>query len=350
MAHSFSGNIFIFHAFDIGDEIDLNKVETSKAILTRPLTLARYFKNYHTPLSIDLPHPHSSSKFFTCKIHEFGVISLVYKIPFDGTLEELKKELADLDDEFKEQSIEDVGSIFQKIRTFIKQPRFFHMKSSYVVVQVDQKSNINANELNEEYSGTIASLVRFETETLSEFQKNEILEDARGYYRGDLLVIDNEAAFIYDDDYEEILDLFEFANIQKVELQYFDRKLGQELYSVYQKGVRKMPFKSYLPFLGGWMATPVSELDMLKVEISAIIERLSSSIKLAGDSYTSETYSLLEKKFDLANWRASVDSKLEIIKDMHTLYQHRIDVIREDSLTILIIVLIMIELIVAIIK
>ena len=45
------------------------------------------------------------------------------------------------------------------------------MKSSYVVVQVDQKSNINANELNEEYSGTIASLVRFETETLSEFQK-----------------------------------------------------------------------------------------------------------------------------------------------------------------------------------
>ena len=98
------------------------------------------------------------------------------------------------------------------------------------------------------------------------------------------------------------------------------------------------------------LATPVSELDMLKVEISAIIERLSSSIKLAGDSYTSETYSLLEKKFDLANWRASVDSKLEIIKDMHTLYQHRIDVIREDSLTILIIVLIMIELIVAIIK
>ena len=42
---------------------------------------------------------------------------------------------------------------------------------------------------------------------LSEYQKNEILETAIGYYRGDLIIIDTEAAFVYDDEYEDTLDL-----------------------------------------------------------------------------------------------------------------------------------------------
>ena len=95
----------------------------------------------------------------------------------------------------------------------------------------------------------LLSILRFETESLSEYQKNEILESAIGYYRGDLIIIDTEAAFIYDDEYEEILDLFEFANMQQLELQYFDRVLDQQLNVVYEREIKKLPFFHICPLL-----------------------------------------------------------------------------------------------------
>ena len=134
--------------------------------------------------------------------------------------------------------------------------------------------------------------MRFETETLSEYQKNEILESAIGYYRGDLIIVDTEAAFIYDDEYEEVLDLFEFANMQQLELQYFDRVLDQQLNVVYEREIRKLPLLSYLPFIGALKSDPVGDLGKLKVDISVITERLENSIKLAGEAYYSELYSL----------------------------------------------------------
>ena len=49
--HIFSGNVFIFHAFDIGEEVNLEKVKIAGTITPRPLTLSKYFKNYHIPVS-----------------------------------------------------------------------------------------------------------------------------------------------------------------------------------------------------------------------------------------------------------------------------------------------------------
>jgi len=344
-----SGNIFVYYAYDVGDDIDLAKVETSQEILTRPLNLPKYFKGYHVPLSIDLPHPHTSSKCISTKIHNFGVISLAYQIPFTDTLSNLRSTLVDIDQEFQEQSMEDAQSVYRKIKRYTKQPRFFHVRSSYVVIQVDQDpQKITATQLQERYGSIICSLLRFETETLSETQKNAILQSAIGYYRGDLIIIDTDSAFVYDDEYEEILDLFEFANIQKLELQYYDQVLDRQLNMVYQREMKGLPIKAYLPFVGTWMRDPVSDLGMLKVEISSIIERLESAIKAAGDVYITETYDVLVNTLDLKKWKDSINNKLSIIKDIHLVYQNKIDIIREDLLSVLIIVLIFIELVVGI--
>ena len=348
--HKFTGNIFIFYAYDVGDDIDLKRIEEKRAIDTLPLQAAKYLRYYHTPLAVELPHPHTSSKCLDSKILSFGVISLAYKIPFQDTLENIRKNLNELDAEFQEQSVTDAHSIFKKIKKYIKQPRFFHLKSWYVVIQVDPIESISPATLKEQYGGIIASSLRFETESLSEYKKNEILEDARGYYRGDLIVVDTDAAFVYDDEYKEILDLFEFANIQNLELQYYDQALDKQLDFVYQRQVRTLPIKAYLPFIGTRMKDPISALGLLKVDIQSIIERLDRSIKLAGESYTSEIYTLLVEKLDLDNWKASIDNKLEIIKDIYTVYQDKIDTIREDLLSVLIIVLIFIELIIGILN
>lgn len=346
----FSGNIFIFYSFDVGDDINLEAIKEKQLLIREIFTLPKYFKNYHIPLAVELPHPHTSSKIASTKIYEFGVISLVYKISFEETLEELRERMNSIEDEFREQSVIDAGSIFRKIKPYIKKSKFFHLRTSYMVVQVDPVSEIDIVKLKEDYGNILASILRFETETLSEYQKNDILATAMGYYRGDLILIDTHAAFVYDDEYEEFLDIFEFANIQHLEMQYFDKLLDQKLHQAYQSPIKKLTVKSYLPIIGLLKNDAVSELGNLKVDISVITERLESSIKLAEDPYLYELYSLLASQFDLNNWRDSIHRKLEIIKDIGTIYQDKVNSLREDLLSILIIVLIFIELVVGILS
>lgn len=347
----FNGNIYIFHAFDVGDDINLEKIEKSQILIRQPLILPKYFKKYHIPLSVELPHPHETSTCLSAKIHSFGVISLTYKIPFDETLEDLRKNISDLDQKYQEQSVSDAASIFKKIRPYITKPKFFHLRTYYPVIQVyPEETKIDAPTLKEQFGSIIASLLRFEMETLSEYQKDEILESSMGYYRGDFIVIDSEAAFVADAEFEEILDLFEFANIQQLELQYFDRIVDQKLNIFYEQKVLPLPFTVYLPFFGARNTTTALDLGRLKVDISVITERLENSIKLTGEAYYSEIYAELVNKLDLNNWKDSLKNKLEIIEDVQMVYQKQIDSIREDLLSVLIIILIFIELIVGILS
>ncbi len=339
----FTGNIFIFHAFDVGEDMNLENIKGKQLLVRRPLILSKYFKNYHTPLAVELPHPHTSSRLLSSKLHNFGVVSLAYKIPFSESLEGLRGQVNSIEDEFREQSVVDAGAIFKRIKSEIKQPKFFHLRRSYVLIQVDPESTIDIVKLKEEFGSLIASILRFETESLSEHQKNEILESAIGYYRGDLIIIDTEAAFIYDDEYEEVLDLFEFANMQQLELQYFDRVLDQQLNAVYEREIKKLPIGTYLPFIGALKTDPVGDLGKLKVDISVITERLENSIKLAGEAYYSELYTLLVEKLDIANWKESINRKLDIIIDVRTVYENKVDALRGDLLEVLIIILIFIE-------
>lgn len=345
----FSGHIYIFHAFDVGDDINLEKVEALRAIKTVPLSLPKYFKNYNAPLAIELPHPNESARCISVKLHSFGAISLTYQIPFTGTLETVRKEFYNEYYQYQEQSVTDLKLIYKKIEPYITQPKFFHTRSSYNIIQVNpEPKKIDLAQLQKQYGNVIASTIRFETETLSEYQRNEILDSAIGYYRGNLVIVDTDTTFIYDDDYQDLLAFIEFANLQQLELQYFDRLLDQKLNAIYETGgSQSIPLAAYFPFLDN-IADPVAILGKLKVDISVITERLEGSIKIAGDPYYTEFYEQLIKKLDIKIWHDAIERKLEIIKDVLLIYQHKTDVIRENILEVLIVILIFIELIIGI--
>lgn len=347
----FSGNIYIYQGFDIGEEINLEKVEMLRAINTLPLQLPKYFKNYHAPLAIELPHPNDSSRCTGIKMHNFGALSFTYQIPFKDTLSNLRKDFSSIYFESHEQSVIDAKSIYNRIKKFVTQPVFFQTRSSYIVIQVNpQHDLISLSEIKERFGGTITSMLRFETDSLSEYLKNEMLDDAIGYFRGQLIIVDTDAAFVYDDDYKDLLDFFEFANLQQLEMQFFDRLLDQKLNKIYEGEGRKLPLRAYLPFIGTMANDPIAGLSKLKVDISVITERLEGSIKLAGEPYYSQIYEELVEKLDLETWKNDIARKLSIITDVQSAYRHNIDVNREDILTVLIIILITIELVIGLLS
>lgn len=349
----FSGSLYMFHAFDVGDDINLEKVKASGQVITQPLTLSKYFKNYHIPLAFDLPDEvkNKNHAFLSGKIHNFGAVSFIYKIPFHGTLESLRKDLEPLDRMYDEISLIDIENTFKRLRPFIAKPFFFHTHSSYVLIQINPIPELfDTVKLKDQYGGIIASTLRFETESLSEVQKDEILASAIGYYRGDLVVVDTDAVFVYDDEYQETVEFIEFANVQHCELRYFDRTLDQQLNNIYEGRTKAVPASAFVPFIGTLSKKPIDDLSKLKVDISVIAERLEGSIKLASEPYYSELYAHLVEKRELKNLREAIDKKLGILRDVVLTLQKKVDAAREDMLTVSIIILICIELIIGVLS
>jgi hypothetical protein len=351
LKNQFTGNILLFYAFDVGDDIDLEVIKNKGLVNTCVVPLSAYFKNYHLPLSFRMNDMRENADYgvvnsscISSKIYHFGVLSFCYRIPFEDSFEDLKLKVIDIKKTFDEKSEIDAKATFKSILPAIKKPRFYSLKNSYFAVQVHPiKDKITPEQFKEGYGTKIASLLKLEIYNLSDYQKDEILASTIGYYGQDLIIIDSEGSFIYDDEYFEPLEFFESANIQKLELQYFDRLLDHKLNFFYSQQSYKVPLRAYFPLLGERIDLPVSRLAKLRVDISVVTERLENSIKLAGDAYYSRLYSMLMEKLSLKEWRDSINRKLDIIRDLYTVYQDRLDTIHEEILTVVIIILIAFE-------
>jgi hypothetical protein len=355
----FRGNILLFYAFDVGDDIDLEQIRQKGFVSTCVIPLSAYFKNYHIPLAFRMsdaqPKEQATgvleSSCISSKVHHFGVLSFCYRIPYEDTFEDLKIKIIDIKKSFDERSEIDARETFKKIYPAIKKPRFYSLKNSYFALQAyPLQEKMTPEEFKELYGGRIASLLRLEVYALSDYQVDEILASSIGYYGQDLIIVDSAGSFIYDDEYFEPLEFFESANIQKLELQYFDRFLDQKLNYFYAQKAYHVPLTAYIPLVGQRIELPISRLAKLRVDISVVTERLENSIKMAGDEYYSKLYSMLVEKLSIKEWRDSIGRKLNIIHDLYSVYQDRLDTIHEELLTIVIIVLIAVEALLAFVR
>jgi hypothetical protein len=341
---NFSGNILLFYFFDVGDEFDFDSIKRKKLLKLREIPSSPYFKNYHIPLSFEMPE-FGGQKRNDCvlsKAYSFGAFAFCYSIPFNDTFDTLKHKIIDIHNSYDRKSEDDARNVFEQILPAIESPHFYQMKNSYFVVQMNLVKDISAQEFEKSYGSKIASLLRLETQTLSDYQIKDILDSTTGYYGQDFMIIDSEASFIYDDEYYETLEFFESANIQLLELQYFDRLLDNTLKDFYLKPLT-ISWKAYIPLIGRRMDTSISKLARLRVDISVIVERLEGSIKMVGDAYYSKIYSVLVHNLSLGSWKESINKKLDIISDLYTVYQHRLERTHEEILTIVIIILIALE-------
>lgn len=347
---SVTGNILLFYAFDIGDEIDLNLVKQKGLVPTYTAPLSAYVKNYHVPLSFRLPVQAGEKERTDCvlgKIHHFGVLSFCYKIPFHDSLDVLKQKIIDIKQSYDKQAEIDAKLVFQALGKANRKPRFYNVKNDYFAVHVNPvKGEISAEEFKELYEEKIASLLRLETKELSEYQKDDILGSILGYYGKDLIIIDSEASFIYDDEFFEAMEFIDSVNVQQLELKYFDRLLDNKLTFFYNQP-HKVPWYAYIPIVGRRFELPVSQLIRLRIDISVVTERLENSIKTMGEAYYTQLYSMLLEKLALREWRDSIARKLDIIWDLYTVQQSQLTTIHDEILTLVIILLIAFEAVIA---
>ena len=165
------------------------------------------------------------------------------------------------------------------------------------------------------------------------------------YYQDDLVLVDYDAAIIVDeDDAPDLVDIFEIASAQLLELRYYDAMLGRSFEQLLED-VRRARITVWL------IRSPFRELArraaILALELGQMTDRLERAITLVGDTYSSQIYRETALRFRLAEARAAVREKVTIIERMSEVLGHEIHARRDVVLELLVIILIGIEVVVA---
>jgi hypothetical protein len=351
--------VHLAFAFDIGDEIDLDR---ARQLLQGEL--GRIPRRRRTPESIDYrPAPirvpleptgillpgapeTSGSPRAELTLFDFGAISLAVQFPMRATraaLLQLAGELADAGP-LHEAARGLLRPWIERFRPAVYDFEESAMSEEYIVFQLlDRRTGWL-----EGHADWIAGLIRLESEPLSQAEVREATRLALSYTPGDLVVLDWAAGFVADPESADTLEVIEFANVQLLEFRHIDDRLDDRLEAAYRL-IR--PDRRPGP-LGRWKThgDAVRQVRELEIEAASLFERVDNALKLIGDHYLSRIFDLASTRFHLRGWQQSIRRKLETVGDVYDLLIHQAGGQRMEALEIIVVLLIALEVVLALIR
>jgi hypothetical protein len=355
MTRLLKGRVIALFAFDIGFEVALDQL--SKLPSSAPVqpispkkqtpTFLQYSK---PPLVVYLGETEpilSEAGRAQVTVFDFGAASIAYQWPLPAgeqalsfpDLQPLSRTLYDLN--LETQAKEQIQAFLEENRTAISRPELSPLVEDYylfVIEEFDQPWS--AADLLERHGPLIAQMLRFETQPLSLEQQNEALNQRLSYYENDLVVVDWNAALVYDRDYHDTVNVLELLNVELLEARYTDEQLDRRI-SDYQRVSLKQR-ASLVPFL-----TPnrkaIQALAELRLESLVLAERVDNALKLIGDLYLARVHALAARRLYLQDWESSISRKLDIIASLYQLLTDRVRTTQSQTLELVIIILILVE-------
>jgi len=346
-----------FFVYDVADTIDLRLLQTVRGadVARAPLQLRReasseFIQYPVAPLVVRLPDLEDYGANVRAKIFDFGVVSLRINIPYAGDwtgFAALGRRLR-RDDAFEARARATLDALLVEIASALVEPHDV-LVEDYFVFDVDQFAHaIEARELTRDLAAELGQLLLFEDHALDAGQQDEALRVALSYYPDDLVVVQWDAAFVYDrpGSAEAIVDIIEYANAQLVEFRTYDARLDEELDAIYALD----PGRRTRSFLRG--REPAERADRVRfllVDILELTDRTANALKVIGDAYYARLYRAAAGRLGLADWQHQIDTKLRSVSEIYRVLQDQAQYARSEFLEIVIIVLIALEAIIGIV-
>ena len=277
-------------------------------------------------------------------LYEFGAASVGITFPLTGPLDALP---ALSDELFGHPALladarARIAGLLETIAPAIVRPNLAAVVEDYVIFQIDALSvPFIPADLIREHAEIIARILRAEQGPVSEDEIGDALAARLSAGSSDLVVVDWNAALVYDPDPADTCAVLEFANVQLLEMRFLDAELDAALERAYdtlgraERGVAL--FRSYAPALG--------RIAELQADAAVLFERVTNALKLVGDQYLSRLYRLVSGRFHLADWDASITRKLQTIDGIYQKLADRATARRLEVLEWIIIVLISVSII-----
>ena len=174
---------------------------------------------------------------------------------------------------------------------------------------------------------------------------DEIAQRAIRYYEDDLVAVHYDAAVGVDAEGEsDLVDVFEVASSQLLELRFYDALLGRALGGL-ASDVRRARTAIWL------LHSPFSALARrgasVALEVAEMTDRLERAITLVGDAYSVHVYREAAQRFRLAEARASVREKVGLVASVAEALRADVQGRRDLAVELLIVLLIVLEVILA---
>lgn len=277
-------------------------------------------------------------------LFDFGAVSLTIALPLRisaDALIDLAADLADLTP-FQIQAKASVQAIVDQIRSAVIELAWSDLTEEYVVFQLGA---VGPGWL-ESHADWAARLVRLDAEPLSAQEVHEATRLNLAYSPGDLVILDWAAGLIADRDCADTLQIIEFANVQLLEFRHIDDRLDDRLEAAYRLihpgPGRPARWRSYDDALRS-----VRELE---IEATSLFERADNALKLIGDQYLSRVFGLASARFHLVEWQQSIRRKLDTVGDVYDLLVQQSGGRRMETLEVIVVVLIAMEIVLALVR
>ncbi len=350
------GKILVYRVFDIGSEIDLEKVEAlfedkklkERFKLDRKHNMSLIISR--SPVSVQLGNfeiniqDRRVTSELVAKVWHFGTVSLCFQIPMTDScswLDLVKTASWIENDQEIEVLARNKAKEFQNdIKHAIPVLNDWVMNEDYVTYLIQEFDGFAAPLATLIDRVDIPALILAESkEMLSDSIKRSTIENVFQYSKDDLVVVDWNAALVVEPSGSMDVPLvIEFALNQLLEMRYYDDLLDQRLNTLYNEvvGRKKGLFSNKYSRLA-------EEAGQIYLEISEIVENVENSFKTVGDFYLATIFRASSKRFRFDDWKRSINEKLGNLAEVSKLLHSEVNESRNQTMEMIIILLIAVE-------
>ncbi len=347
------GSVLVLIQFDVCEEIRLDQLR--EIVGTRTLEQISFkhqapgYVRYQRPPVVEPIDPlvlESGEQLRgEIKYYDYGVLSVVFELPFSGDWDKLvelgSRWVWDVD--FEKHASRIARKCLEQAGPALVKPYKEWLSEDYFIFHVREVAGSpSAAELVEAQGARIAQIVRGETATLSDGERNEVMQARISYYPHDLTVIGWNGAFVYDTAVgaETAIQLLEYANSQLLEFRHYDELLTNELDGVYKfldKGTG---------LLTRWkLARAASKLHTVLLDVAELTEHADNAIKFLSDMFSARLYKLAAARIGVPDYKDLVQEKLHAAEDLYRFMVDQFHQSRAFVLELMVVVILIIDLV-----
>jgi len=352
------GTCWVMFAYDIGMTIDLNACERGIAQNIHRQTIhhkrraPQYFEYDPPPLRLtQVGEPVVIGEYRTTDpveilIFDFGTVSVTYAIPLAGSMSNLRNLSNELygNVSLADDARQRVRNLMEVIRPAINRPSLADVVEDYAIFQIESCSPLTpASQVLSGNGQLLAQILRAESSPLSEDEVKDALACRLSFGQSDLLIVDWNAAILFDTGAEDVRAVLEFANVELLEMRYLDDKLDDALDESYIKLTQGGGDDS---LRGSLRARQMRRVAQLQVDSAVLFEGVNNALKLLGDQFLARVYRAASQRLHLNEWDTSIIRKLQTLESIYQKMTDRHAQRRMEVLEWIIIILIAISILI----
>ena len=324
-----NGTCFVIFAHDAARSINLELAErrvheaTQRQTMPHKRRAPSYFEYQPPPLRVSQDtEPVHVGKFparssVDLLLYDFGAVTVTYSFPIAGPfadLLQLSEELYDNELLLSDSRLR-VNQLLQVMGEAATQASVAPVVEDYVIFHIESFAQpFDTSRFCSEQRRQIAQILRAERQILSDQEVDDAISTRISFGTDDLTIADWNAALLVDREGEDVRAVLDFANVELLEMRYLDQRLDRALDQAYDT-LSRPSFNLLRVF--GYYSAALRRVAELQVDNAILFEGVNNTLKLLGDQYLARVYRLVNRRFHLDEWDASILRKLQTLESIY---------------------------------